>query len=222
VLSLGELAARVVENHVRDGNTLAVSLGQAVASTVEAMHLDEPRNVRVVATHGQSDKDLIEGSAIMRNLSGLFGDDVRIIPSPMILKNEEVCRVFKQEHAVQEALELAEHADLALVGIGAPVPEVSALLLNAYVKPDDLRQLVEAGAVGDVCGVQFDAEGRILEGGLNSRIVAIDIRHLRDCPTVIGVSAGKPKAAAILGALRGRFINVLVTDASVARYLSEV
>ncbi len=219
VQAVGQLAARVVEAHLRDGTTLVVSLGQAVAATVDSLRIVEPRHVRVISAHGQSDTDLIEGSSIMRTLAGLFGDDVRIIPSPLILKDHEVCRVFKQEHAVREALDLAEHADLALVGIGAPIPEVSALLLNKYIRREDLQQLVDAGAVGDVCAVQYDAQGRILENGLNNRIVAIDIRCLRACPEVIGVSAGMPKAKAILGALRGRYINILVTDASVARYL---
>jgi DNA-binding transcriptional regulator LsrR (DeoR family) len=222
VQSVGQLAARVVEKYLRDGTTLAVSLGQAVAATVESLQIIEPMHIRITSTHGQSDKDLIEGSSVIRTLASLFGNDVRIIPSPLMLKNEEICHVVKQEHAVREALDLAEHADLALVGIGAPNPEVSALLLNKYVKLEDLQRLAAEGAVGDVCAVQFDDQGNILDVDMNRRIVTIDILRLRDIPVVIGVSAGMPKANAILGALRGHYVNILVTDANVARYLLSI
>jgi deoxyribonucleoside regulator len=219
IQSVGKLAAQVVEKHLRDGMTMAVSLGQAVAATADALQISDPIHVRIALTHGQSDTDLIEGSSVMQTLAQKLGNDMRIIPSPLMLKNEEICRVIKQEYAVREVLTIAENADLALVGIGALIPEISALLLNKYVKPEDLQKLVADGAVGDICAVQFDAQGNVLEVDLNRRIVTIDIQRLRDIPTVIGISAGLSKARAILGALRGRYVNILVTDTSAARFL---
>lgn len=219
IKSVGRLAAQVVKNHLRDDMTMAVSLGQTVAATVDALRISEPIHVRIASTHGQSDVDLIEGSAVLQTLAQKLGNDVRIIASPLLLKNESICQIIKQEHAVREVLAIAEHADLALVGIGAPIADISALLLNKYVEPEDLQKLVLEGAVGDVCGVQYDAKGKILDVDLNRRNVTIDIRSLREIPVAIGVAVGIPKVQAILGALRGHYVNVLVTDASVARLL---
>jgi lsr operon transcriptional repressor len=47
---------------------------------------------------------------------------------------------------------------------------------------------------------------------LNQRIVGIELKDLQDIKQVIGVAGGEAKAEAILGALRGDHINVLVTD----------
>jgi lsr operon transcriptional repressor len=47
---------------------------------------------------------------------------------------------------------------------------------------------------------------------LNRRMVGIELKDLQDIEQVIGVAGGEAKAEAILGALRGGHINVLVTD----------
>lgn len=47
---------------------------------------------------------------------------------------------------------------------------------------------------------------------MNSKIVGIDLEAIHAANYVIGVAAGKFKAEAILGALRGKYINVLITD----------
>jgi DNA-binding transcriptional regulator LsrR (DeoR family) len=43
-------------------------------------------------------------------------------------------------------------------------------------------------------------------------MVALELGHVRAVPLVIGVASGKHKAAAILGAVRGGYVKVLVTD----------
>jgi phosphoenolpyruvate---glycerone phosphotransferase subunit DhaK len=73
------------------------------------------------------------------------------------------------------------------------------------------------GAVGEICGKYFDARGEVLDADFNHRTISIDIRHLRQIPVVVGVAAGVEKANAVLAAVKGRLINVLVTDSSVAR-----
>jgi DNA-binding transcriptional regulator LsrR (DeoR family) len=49
--------------------------------------------------------------------------------------------------------------------------------------------------------------------------LAINAKQLRRIPEVIGIGGGMEKAEAIAAALRGKWINVLVTDAGVARHL---
>jgi DNA-binding transcriptional regulator LsrR (DeoR family) len=44
------------------------------------------------------------------------------------------------------------------------------------------------------------------------RVLAIGLDDLRRIPTVCGVASGPAKAPGILGALRGRVVDVLVCD----------
>jgi DNA-binding transcriptional regulator LsrR (DeoR family) len=109
--------------------------------------------------------------------------------------------------------------DIALVGIGSLVPEVSSLLRAGYLDREALAQLRAQGAVGDICARHYDSHGQVMDIELNQRIVGIELKDLQDIKQVIGVAGGEAKAEAILGALRGRHVNVLVTDDGAARKL---
>jgi len=47
---------------------------------------------------------------------------------------------------------------------------------------------------------------------VNRRIVAIDIADLRKHKKVVAVGGGPNKWASVVGALRGGYLNVLITD----------
>ena len=81
---------------------------------------------------------------------------------------------------------------------------------------DELRQL---GAVGDVCLRYFDADGNPIQSVLNDRVIGMDLEQLRKIKRCVGVAGGKRKVAAIRGAMRGRYINVLITDVNTANEL---
>jgi DNA-binding transcriptional regulator LsrR (DeoR family) len=77
---------------------------------------------------------------------------------------------------------------------------------------DDLRRM---GAVGDLAGHFFRADGSFLEPW-SERVLAIPIAELRGVDGVFAVAAGRGKATPILGALRTGVIDVLVTDRQTA------
>jgi hypothetical protein len=52
-----------------------------------------------------------------------------------------------------------------------------------------------------------------------NRVLGLKLERLKSIPTVVGVACGKRKREAILGALRGQWINVLVTDQFTAESL---
>ena len=47
---------------------------------------------------------------------------------------------------------------------------------------------------------------------MEGRVIGIDLEALRLVPRVVGVAGGRRKLQALLGALRGRFLDILVTD----------
>jgi deoxyribonucleoside regulator len=56
-----------------------------------------------------------------------------------------------------------------------------------------------------------------LDIDINRRIVGISLDTLLRIETVIGVAGSSRKGAAILGALRGGYVNVLITDDQAAK-----
>ena len=66
--------------------------------------------------------------------------------------------------------------------------------------------------MGDICLRFFDAAGAPVSTPLNERVISIELADLKQVDRVVGIAGGRRKFAAIRGALRGRRINVLITD----------
>jgi DNA-binding transcriptional regulator LsrR (DeoR family) len=69
-------------------------------------------------------------------------------------------------------------------------------------------------AAGHVLVHVFDGEGRIVS---QERAIAMSVAQLRRT-TLVGVAGGTRKRHAVLGALKTRLVDVLVTDAACARH----
>ena len=59
----------------------------------------------------------------------------------------------------------------------------------------------------------------MIESALNERVIGLTLEEIRQIETVIGVAGGAAKYHAILGAVRGQLVDVLVTDDATARQL---
>jgi DNA-binding transcriptional regulator LsrR (DeoR family) len=124
-----------------------------------------------------------------------------------------------QDRYVQEATALFGGLSVAVVGIGAVAPSKLLAASGNVFSSDELESLSARGAVGDICLRFFDAEGEPVTTALNDRVIAIELDQLRAVERVVGVAGGRRKTAAIRGALRGGWINVLITDRSSAERL---
>jgi lsr operon transcriptional repressor len=91
-----------------------------------------------------------------------------------------------------------------------------------YLNADDSRGLRGQGVVGDILGQFFDASGDVVDLPIHDRRIGIELADLRRIPKVVGVAGGEHKAEAILGALHGGFLDVLVTNELAAIRLLEL
>ena len=87
--------------------------------------------------------------------------------------------------------------------------------VDGFVTREELFEMMRLGAVGELIGWAFDAEGRIIEGGTNARLTSIPPQVPAEALT-IGAAVGPAKVAAIRAALKGRLINGLITDEATA------
>jgi DNA-binding transcriptional regulator LsrR (DeoR family) len=73
--------------------------------------------------------------------------------------------------------------------------------------------------VGDVC-LRFFNAGVHVASGLDERILGIGVDARREVPRRVGVAGGARKLTTIRAALRGGWVNVLVTDLQTAQHLA--
>jgi DNA-binding transcriptional regulator LsrR (DeoR family) len=221
VRELGAAAAYHVETTVRSGDLIGVSSWSAtLLSLVEAMHpVSGVRDVRVVQILGGGGDPAAEGHAthLVRRAADLLHGEGTFLPAPSSVSSPEAREVLLQEPFVQRAMALFDALDVALVGIGGQEP--SGLLASSgnVFSTDELQVVRDAGGVGDIGLRYLRADGEPVRSSLDDRVIGIELDQLRRVPRSIGVAGGPGKAAAILAALRGHWINCLVTD----RYTAE-
>lgn len=145
-------------------------------------------------------------------LSRTLGIDYFNIWAPAIASSKEMASMLRKDHVVASTLKMANAVECAMIGLGNV--EKSVLVDRGFIGKDDLCAMATAGAVGDIYTHFFDLQGKIVSTCLDGRSITADV-PMR-CP-VVAVAYGDEKVAPILGAIRGGFIQGLVTDDRTAK-----
>lgn len=223
---VGALAATLLVESLGDARTVGVSWGRAVQATVDAVRTDHEHDLTVLpllggtTALGPDQGHDVSGQELVRRLAGRLGASYRLLHAPATLGSSAACRALLAEPAIAETLAAARDVDVALVGIGTPDEGSSAAVVaGATLDPVEARDFWAHEPVGDLAGRFFDGSGRPVTGPLDDRVMAVGLDDLTRVPLVIGVAAGRAKAAAVLGALAGGRLDALVCDDSLARAL---
>ena len=107
-----------------------------------------------------------------------------------------------------------------MVGIGTADSQWEHMISLYDVENDEEKKWTEDVA-GEVCANFFDREGQEAAPPVKDRIIAITMEDYKKIPVRIGVAGGEEKAEAIRAAVKGNYINVLVTDLLTAKLLKE-
>ena len=162
----------------------------------------------------------IQGHELARHLASLYPQSrIHYLQAPLLVDSPDIREAMLRDGSIQEALHSAAHTELALVGIGN-LDDNAPLIRYGHLGSEDQQRLVQSDAVGDVCARFFNANGQPV-AVLDNRLIAIERDTLACIPTVVAVAAGLEKHAAIRGALRTGYVDVLITDETTASMLLE-
>lgn len=216
---MGMLAARFVDRELTDSAILGISYGRSLACTIAALSPTRPVSTSVVPIIGAlgSDNPFIDGPELVRRFAQIYGGSFRYLPAPLLVDEVRTRNALLQSPQILETLALARRSTTILMGIGALVPGYSSQIWAGYLDERELAWLRSQGAAGHMAAQFFDIDGRLMDVEVNQRSVGIGIKTLPGKDPVIAVAGGEAKAEAILGALRGRYLNVLITDDTAAR-----
>ncbi|MGH9607295.1 MAG: sugar-binding transcriptional regulator [Terracidiphilus sp.] len=223
VRDLGAATAYFLETTVKPGATIGISSwSRSLFAMVDALHPGEIcRGGKVVQILGGVGQVGAEHHAIYlaQRLAALIGASAVLLQAPGVVGSAEARRVLARDASVRVATELFEHLDLALVGIGSMEPSRLLARSGNVFSPSERAELSRRGAVGDICFRFFDAQGRQVKSPLLQRVIGIEAASLQRVKRVVGVAGGRRKTHAILAALRGHWIDILITDQRTAASL---
>lgn len=155
-------------------------------------------------------------------LAGLLDAEPIFLRTPGVVPTSEMrALLLSQDVYARQALEMLDQVDLALVGIGTCEVDFPLRAGENYFTDEQLADVRERGAVGQVCLRFLDDNGGLVDSPLDELVVGVTSDQLRSAGRRWAVAGGPGKYLAIRAALRGRWIDSLVTDAATADFLLE-
>ena len=211
IRELGIAAAGYLERSVGTTTTIGISWGSTLHGMVAALHsnrLPKTKVVQIIGGLGQPEAE-VHATDLCHRLARSLGSQLTLLPAPGIVSTEQARDVLLADLFIQRAMSMFDHLDIAFVGIGTPAPES---LLGSILSRTELDGLLQNGAVGDIALRFFDIHGQPVQSEINQRVIGITFAQLKRTRRVVGISGGVEKFQSVLGALRGKLINVLITD----------
>jgi DNA-binding transcriptional regulator LsrR (DeoR family) len=191
-VGITEAAASVIEKSLDSQHPVIVAFGtgqtlRAVSEQVSPMDCPQHKIISLVGNIAP------DGSASVFDVASRIGDRVRApyypLPLPVIAATVHEKNFLVAQKSILNLFDLARQADVNFVGIGT-VDNEAALLRDGFVKLDEIRSLMRAGAVGEITAWAFDASGNLIEGLTNDRVTSVPLGPAKK--RVIGVSMAPP------------------------------
>src|SRR4029079_857908 len=202
-----------VVRHDRDSRSTTTGVAQAAAAEIER-RLKSPAPIIMAIGTGRTLKAAIEqlppmkapqhkivsltgtiapdGAASYYNVIFNMADAVKArmfpMPLPVIASSPEEREMLLRQPMVKETLALTAKADITFVGIGDLGPE-APLYLDGFITETELKALQKAGAVGEIVGWAFDAQGKMIEGLTNDRVASAPMPS-RERSLVVALAMG--------------------------------
>jgi DNA-binding transcriptional regulator LsrR (DeoR family) len=232
---LGVAAAAYFDRVARHGIRVGLSCGFTLYQTIRQLRERRFRDLELYPLSGESTLKLVDlfPNTLVGMMAAKYRPHVRAYALPVqhlssLRDIQRARRRLLRDAEIRRIYEAAQEVDIALVGIGVigeQTPGFCSLAESYGVSVTRLRHL---GVVGEINYQPFDADGTIVDRpelrALRRRVLSVGADRLQALSRrrdryVVAVAGGRPKVDAVRGALRGRFMNVLVTDEDCAAAL---
>lgn len=153
--------------------------------------------------------------------SNIFNAKLYLTPSPLMMKDADMVQAIEKEPSLMQILNMTTLSQLSVVGIGGMDKEAT-IVNNGMLSSSDFLLLSMKGAVGDILCHFIDQNGQLVPSEIEGRLISTSLEQLKTLENTIGVAAGESKVKAILAALRGGYLDILITDENTASSILEI
>lgn len=197
---------------------MAIGTGRTLRAAVEQI---QPLNCPQHTLVGLVGNVATDGAAsffdVLSRLADLTKAQHFPIPLPVLADTEEQRDSLAAMRIIQRTVSLAHSAQVTLVGVGQMDLDAQQHI-DGFISREELLNQIRLGAVGEITGWSFTADGKVMDGGVNGRVTSVPLCS-PEGRLVIGVACGQRKVPAIISAIRGNILNGLITDELTAQSL---
>jgi DNA-binding transcriptional regulator LsrR (DeoR family) len=220
---LGMVGARYLLEQLQDGDVITIGGGTTIHALVEAIQPRRAYKVDVVpAVGGVQGRATTDVNFLADRLAERLGGRSFHLLAPAFAESPKQREELLRMGPIRDILNIARGARIALLGIGTVDPESSRFVQFTALSAEDMKQIaMHYCGIGEVLAIIYDQSGKPCAQPFGERVVGLTIEELQSIPLRIGVAGSRPKVAALLGALRGKYLHTLITDENTAEGIME-
>ena len=210
---VAERAGQLIETYLapKSPQIIAVGTGRAMLESVRQVSSMTRPDHRIVSAVGNLRRDgRASAYDVGMRLADKIGGQCYPIPLPVITDSEGECVILEAQRGYRVVRELFEKANAVFTGVGS-MNESAPMFVDGFIDRHELKEMMDKGAVGEICSHAFDTAGEIVETSITPRLTAFALQAAPARPTVFCAS-GAAKVAPLVAALKGRLANGLITD----------
>jgi len=219
----GSRAAMAIDSHLDAAKTIATGWGAHVHAVINAVTprlLCDGVVVQACGSIGATDSSM-DGARLAHMLADQLGMQSRTLHAPLLLDNASVAKALRTSPSIKQTLKVAQSADMTLMGLGSLDIARSGMHKAGFVTRKELQNLKKEGSVGDLGGYHLSANGSLLKHAFNERVIGLTPSQLKRMPGVVVIATGLEKTDILQAALKGGYINHLITDQASAQAVLE-
>lgn len=222
---LGQSGAEFLQEIMIDNDIIGISWGLTVKKILDYLPIKINKKIKVVQL--SSGSNLVEMDMICHDLTKQLAQRFNTYPfllfAPQIVGNKELKDLLLKDDTIKRTFNLFDKINIAIFGIGALTENFKKMLLDSkQLNKEELKILANNNAVGDIFSNYIDFNGNLCDKKLSSRLITMPLDKLKSIPYSIAIAGGIEKAKAILSAIRGGLLNVLITDSLTINEISKL
>ncbi|MFZ7131563.1 MAG: sugar-binding transcriptional regulator [Eubacteriales bacterium] len=213
--NIGKFASPYISELINHSKVIGINLGNAIDKTIKQLKFEDfidSNHKKVVQTMGGFSMSHVHASShpndLVNGLCQVLKSECYFLNSPAILDNAALRQELLNEKSIKEVVNMWDKIDLALIGIG--VMDSRSRLFD-LLDDNMVTQMKENNIACDLNANFFDVEGKYVSL-FDHHKISIPYEKLKNIKKKVVISYGKYKDKAILSALKGNMIDVLITD----------
>lgn len=218
--TVAHFAAADMMRTISQAKTMAIAGGRTLQDLVGQMK-EPPARPSLMVVQAMGNVGSMPGSydalELGRQVASKWRGSFFMLNTPVLLPNGNTRDAIMSLEENQQVIGRFSKCDLAMVGVGTL--ENSVFTDRDIFASGDTRALREVGAVGEICGRFFDADGNECDSAFKDRVASISLEQLREIPKVFGITVGADRAPALHAAIKGGIVKSVVIDDAGAQTL---
>ena len=210
---------RIAEDKEYIGVTMGMTLRNLTRINISDIEKLKCTFVPIIGGIGESRYD-IHSNYIAMAFANRFKANCLQFFSPLMFSKPDLLHNFLQEESMQGILKSFNKITTVIMGIGILDKKQSTILKAGYISEEMFDDFVKKGAVGDVAMQFFDKHGNVEAfDSFNKLVSGMPIDKLKKVRRKIGIATGAGKVESVVGAINGKFVNILIIDSDCAQAL---